>query len=521
MALTPERIEAPVTLKAYMMCAFAAFAGILNGYDSGYINGVMGTQKFLETFGSLQPDGTYLYSASNQSLTVSILSAGTFFGSLIAGSLADWIGRRTVIIAGCGVFMVGVILQMAASQLALLVVGRLIAGFGVGFVSATNITYMSEVAPRKVRGAIISCYQFAITIGLLLAAGVTYACEKRQNSGAYRIPISIQFAWAIILGSGLFMLPESPRYFIKKQQMDKAKNALARIRGQPIDSDYITDEINEIQANFEYEMQVGEVSWLGCFKGGLGNRNSNARKIFIGVFLQMFQQWTGVNFIFYFSTTFFTSIGIHNSFLISMITDIVNVCSTPLSFWTIERFGRRPLLIWGAVAMTVCQFIVAIVGVADHSHASQGVLIAFVCIYIAVFASTWGPTAWVVIGEIYQLPIRSKGVACGTASNWLWNCVIAVITPYLVGKDKANLGVKVFFLWGSLCATCAVWSYFFVPETKGLSLEQVDKMMEQVTARKSAGWVPTETFAQEMDLKTGKAVEEADFHEVAAPKMEV
>lgn len=279
----------------------------------------MSTPKFLEQFGSQQADGTYIYSASHQSLTVSILSAGTFFGSLIAGTLADMIGRRTTIITGCGVFMVGVILQMASQGLPLLVVGRLIAGFGVGFVSgkspfsvpdsagsqlttslAVNILYMSEVAPRKVRGAIVSCYQFAITIGLLLAAAVDYACKDRNDSGAYRIPISIQFAWALILATGLFILPESPRYFVKKQRMDKAQEALARVRGQPVDSDYIQDELAEIQANYEYEMQVGEVSWLGCFKGGLGNRNSNARKIFIGVFLQMFQQWTGVNFIFYF-----------------------------------------------------------------------------------------------------------------------------------------------------------------------------------------------------------------------------
>lgn len=191
-----------------------------------------------------------------------------------------------------------------------------------------------------------------------------------------------------------------------------------------------------------------------------------------------------------------------------MITDIVNVCSTPLSFYTIERFGRRPLLIYGAAAMTVCQFVVAIVGVTDGgSSAANDVLIAFVCIYIFFFASTWGPVAWVSVGEIFPLPIRSKGVAMSTASNWCWNCIIAVITPYLVGTDEANLGPKVFFLWGSLCATASVWAYFFVPETKGLSLEQVDKMMEECTARKSKGWVPHETFAEIVGAKEGLEVE--------------
>jgi SP family sugar:H+ symporter-like MFS transporter len=512
--VTVERVESPVTVRAYLMCAFAAFAGILFGYDSGYINGVMGTEVFKQEFGTftgITETNTRGYSIASgtQSLIISILSAGTFFGALFSGALADWIGRRTTIIIGCGIFSVGVILQVASTSVALIAVGRLIAGVGVGFVSAINILYMSEVAPRKVRGAIVSCYQFAITIGIMLASIVTYACRNYTNTGAYRIPIAIQFAWAIILATGLFLLPESPRYYVKKQQLEKAAKALGRVRGQPSDSAYIVDELAEIQANFEYEMSVGEVSWLGMFSGGITNRNSNIRKLFIGVTLQMMQQWTGVNFIFYFSTSFFTSIGIKNAFLISMITTIVNVCSTPLSFWTIERFGRRPLLIYGAIGMCVCEWIVGITGTADAgSRASQIVLILFTCIYISFFASTWGPTAWVSIGEIFPLPIRSKGVAMSTASNWLWNCLIAVITPYLVGEQEANLGPKVFFLWGSTCAVCIVFAYFFVPETKGLSLEQVDKMMNEVPARKSAGWVPHDTFAQEM----GK--DSAAIHEI-------
>jgi len=216
----------------------------------------------------------------------------------------------------------------------------------------------------------------------------------------------------------------------------------------------------------------------------------------------MMQQWTGVNFIFYFGTSFFKTLGtISNPFLIGLITTLVNVCSTPISFWTIERFGRRPLLIWGALGMVVCQFIVAIIGTASkQTHPEVSAMIAFICIYIFFFASTWGPGAWVVIGEIFPLPIRSRGVALSTASNWLWNCIIAVITPYMVNTDKGNLGAKVFFIWGSTCAICFIYAYFLVYETKGLSLEQVDKMMEESTPLTSAKWRATTTFASEMGL---------------------
>lgn len=208
----------------------------------------------------------------------------------MSGALADWFGRRSTIIAGCGVFTVGVVVQLAHSSVAALVVGRLVAGFGVGFVSAINILYMSEVAPRKVRGAIVSSYQFAITIGLMLASCVGYATRDRTDSGAYRIPIGVQILWAIVLAGGLLLLPESPRYYVKKGRSDKAIDSLSRLRGRPTDDDLLQDELAEIMANYEYEKQVGEVSWLGCFSGGITNRSSNIRKVFIGTALQMFQQ---------------------------------------------------------------------------------------------------------------------------------------------------------------------------------------------------------------------------------------
>lgn len=179
-----------------------------------------------------------------------------------------------------------------------------------------------------------------------------------------------------------------------------------------------------------------------------------------------------------------------------MITTAVNVGSTPISFWTIEKLGRRTLLIWGAVGMLICEFIIAIVGTADAgSQAANYCLIIFTCFYIFFFASTWGPAAWVVIGEIFPLPIRAKGVALSTASNWFWNFVIGYITPYMVDSDYGNMKSKVFFVWGATCTLCVVFSFFMVSETKGLSLEQVDRMLEETTPRTSSKWVPHTTFA--------------------------
>ncbi|PKS07151.1 hypothetical protein jhhlp_005751 [Lomentospora prolificans] len=519
-----NHVEAPVTWKAYLICAFASFGGIFFGYDSGYINGVLGSRIFKD---AVEYPGAEAVSESRTSLIVSILSLGTFLGAIIAGDVSDRIGRKWTVILGCFIYMLGVVIQMitgAGDALAAIVVGRLVAGLGVGFESAIVILYMSEICPRKVRGALVAGYQFCITIGIMLAAIVVYATKNRDDTGAYRIPIAIQFPWAIILGGGLFLLPDSPRYFVKKGRLEDAALALARLRGQPRESEYIRAELTEIVANEEYERALIPDttffgSWLNCFKGGLSHGKSNLRRTILGTSLQMMQQWTGVNFIFYYSTPFLQSTGaIENTFLISLIFTLVNVLSTPLSFWTVERFGRRTILLYGALGMLICQFLVAIIGVTvgfnkTHPDPSDpeatlannipavNAQISFIAIFIFFFASTWGPGAWIVIGEIFPLPIRSRGVGLSTASNWLWNTIIAVITPYMVGEDKGNMKSSVFFVWGGLCTCAFVYTYFLVPETKGLTLEQVDKMLEESTPRTSAKWRPTTTFATTMHME--------------------
>ena len=494
-----EREEAPLTWKTWVICGFASFGGIFFGYDSGYISGVMGMEYFVHEFTGKINDGTDSFALESwqKSLITSILSAGTFFGALIAGDLADFVGRRTTVIISCVVFIIGVILQTASSTIALLTVGRIIAGFGVGGVSSTIILYMSEIAPKKVRGSTVAGYQFCVTLGLLIASCVDYGTKERTDSGSYRIPIAIQMLWAIILMTGLFLLPESPRFYIKKGKPDEAIRVLSILRQQPEDSSYVQDEIAEIIENHEREAALIPTqsyiqSWTSCFSGNLKDQSSNLRRTILGTSLQMMQQWTGINFIFYFGTTFFQELGtIKNEFLISIITTLVNVGSTPLSFYTVEKMGRRILLIYGACGMVVCEFIVAIAGTVDGDNPQTvSAMIAFICIYIFFFASTWGPGAWIVIGEIFPLPIRSRGVALSTASNWLWNCIISVITPYMVGTDKGNLGAKVFFIWGSLCGCCLVYAIFLVPETRGLTLEEVDDMLAETSPLTSYKWKP-------------------------------
>jgi hypothetical protein len=203
-----------------------------------------------------------------------------------------------------------------------------------------------------------------------------------------------------------------------------------------------------------------------------------------------------------------------NGFVTSMITTALNVCSMPLSFWAIEKLSRHALLIYGAIGMLICEFLIGIIGtVTEGSKAASTCLIVFTCIYVFFFATTLGPGAWVLIGEIFPLPIRAKGVALPTSSDWFWNFIISFITPYLMNKEYAYFKTRVFFIWGSTCTACVLFAYFFVPETKGLSLEQVDRMLEGTTPRTSSKWVPHSRFAEHIADETSVETPVRGFHE--------
>ncbi|KAI9642358.1 hypothetical protein NHQ30_009162 [Ciborinia camelliae] len=483
MSTTVERSdsEAPTTWKEALRCAFPACGGLLFGYDAGYINGCLGMDYFKYAYGepSNDPMGFmgHMYPTWSKSVIVSLLSVGTFFGALISGYSSDHFGRRNTILIGCLIYCLGVILQVAYPSIGLLAAGRAIAGFGIGFVSANIVAFQTEICPKKLRGPCISVYQFGITIGLLIASGVNQGTKDIKSNASFQIPIGLQFIFAVFLAAGLLLLlPESPRWYISKGRIDEAKVALCRMRGRGNGDRYLESEFSLLVVQTRAEMSASNGGWKDCFTGGF-RCGSNLFRTFIGTTVQMMQQLTGVNFIFYYGTTYFAQVGLSGVFLLATITNVVNVCSTPISFYTIERCGRRPLLIYGAAFMSVFEFIIAIVGtIQAESKAAQVVLFVFVCFHIVAFASTWGPCGWTVSGEMFPLAIRGRGIALSTASNWLWNFVIACVTPYLVGEDNANLKAKVFYIFGATCALSTAFAYFFIYETKGLSLEQIDLM---------------------------------------------
>ncbi|KAM5344075.1 hypothetical protein ACJ41O_012612 [Fusarium nematophilum] len=499
----PREGETGAVWFSVLLGLFVAFGGVLYGYDTGIINGILAMRYWRDLFSTgyrNRSDGELDISSSQSSLIVSILSVGTFFGALSAAPLADWVGRRLSLCAGNVVFVAGVALQTASTAIPAFTAGRCVAGYGVGIISATIPLYQSETAPKWLRGTIVGTYQLSITIGLLIAGVVNNATKDRNDSGSYRIPVAVQFVWAIILFTGALFLPETPRFLVKKGAMDKALASLSRLRRQPVDDPALQAEAHEIQAHHDYELSVGSATWADCYRG------NNLKRLAISCVLQALQQLTGVNFIFYYGTTFFQNSGIQNPFIISMITNCINTVSTLPGLWAVEKFGRRQLLLVGAVGMCVCQIVVAIVGTVDHGPSAQKALVAFVCFFIFFFACTWGIGAWVVTSELFSLKVRAKCLSQSVATNWLLNWALGYATPYLVdsGPGNAGLGSKVFFIWGGSCFVNIFFTYFFICETKGLSLEEVDELFEQVSsARQSTKFLPSGAvdMAEAMDAK--------------------
>jgi len=484
------------------------------------------------TTGYVSEDDKLGMSPAQVALIVAMLSAGTAVGALLSAPMGDFWGRRTSLIVAIGIFCIGAILQVCASRIPLLVVGRYeqepsdvcagcalfdadfvrirtVAGLGVGIVSVLVPLYQSEMAPRWIRGTLVCAYQLSITMGLLAAAVVNILTYKLESAAAYRIPIGLQLTWAVVLALGLLILPETPRYLIKRGRKDDAALSLSRLRRLDITHPALIEELAEIEANHQYEMSLGPDTYKDIIFG----EPHLGRRTLTGCGLQMLQQLTGVNFIMYYGTTFFNGAGVQNPHTISLIMQIINVVSTFPGLFVVESWGRRRLLIVGAIGMAISQILIAAFATAmgqDNQTAQNRILIAFVAVYIFFFAASWGPVVWVVTSEIYPLKVRAKSMSVSTFSNWLLNFGIAYGTPFMVdttgvkedGRVRtADLGSRVFFVWGTFCLLSIAFVWYMVYETSKMSLEQIDEMYERVNhAWNSRNFQPSWSFQQMRDL---------------------
>ncbi|KAH7174833.1 general substrate transporter [Fusarium flagelliforme] len=489
------------SIRAILVGLFVASGGLLFGYDVGVINGVLVMEVFQDHFSTDRScrdnDGHVDLCPSDSSLIVGILSLGAVVGSILAAPLGDSIGRRKTLLAAVVTFCIGAIFQVCAQATPMLLVGRALAGVAVGATSVLVPLYQSETAPKWIRGSIICAYQLSITVGILSATIINVITQNINSSAAYRIPLGLQLVPGVILAAGIAMLPETPRFLVKKGRNDDAGISLSRFRRLDITHPALQNELQEIIANHQYELTLGHDTYRDLFTS-----NSNlGRRTLTGCGLQMLQQLTGINFVMYYGTTFFNTSGVSNPFIINLVMIIVNcVCTIP-GLIVIEKLGRRKLLMAGALGQAVCQLIIGAVSTAsetssqDLRSASNMALIVCCAINVFFYATSWGPVTWVVTSEIFPLKVRAKAMSVSTTANWLLNFAVAYAPPFIMGRGADGFGLKIFFIWGTFCILAIVFVWFMVYETSRMTLEQIDEMYERVQhAWESPGFNPSWSF---------------------------
>ena len=476
-----------------IFCLFIAFGGFVFGWDTGTISGFVAQTDFIRRLGQKRADGTHYLSKVRTGLVVSIFNIGCAIGGVILSKLGDVYGRKPGLIIVVVIYVVGIVIQIATiDKWYQYFIGRIISGLGVGGIAVLSPMLISEVSPKHMRGTLVSCYQLMITCGIFLGYCTNYGTKNYSNSVQWRVPLGLCFAWAIFMISGMTFVPESPRFLVEKGRIEDAKRSIASSNKVSVDDPAVVAEVDSVQAAVEAERLAGSASWGELFS----TKTKIFQRLVMGIMIQSLQQLTGDNYFFYYGTIVFKAVGLEDSFETSIVIGVVNFFSTFVGIFLVGRFGRRTCLLWGAATMTACMVVFASVGVTrlwphgkgnGSSKGAGNCMIVFTCFYIFCFATTWAPLAFVICSETFPLRVKAKCMALAQASNWIWGFLISFFTPFITGAINFNYG---YVFMGCLCFSY-FYVFFFVPETKGLTLEEVNTMWEEgVLPWKASQWVP-------------------------------
>ena len=475
--------------KAYLMSivCVAVLGGLLFGYDTAVISGA---EKGLQAFFKGATD--FQYTDFMHGFTSSSALIGCIIGSALSGLFASRLGRkRSLIFAGVCFFLSAwgsmepesYLLPQGEANWTLLVVFnfyRVLGGIGVGMASAICPMYIGEVAPSNVRGMLVSFNQFAIIFGQLVVyfvnlvilgshANPIYDAVSGAITNLTEAQWTIETGWRYMFGSemvpaGLFTLlicfvPETPRYLVMAGQEDKALSILTKINGFTEAQHILSDIKNTVTVKTERLLSFGFM----C--------------LFVGIMLSVFQQAVGINAVLYYAPRIFQDMGMSNPMVQTVIMGVVNIAFTLVAVFTVEKLGRKPLLIWGSIGMAVGAFGVALTFGNESMHL---VTMASIMVYSASFMFSWGPICWVLIAEIFPNTIRSAAVAWAVAFQWIFNFIVSstfvpMFNMHLSAGDNFGHWFT-YALYGAICIFAAIFVWRLVPETKGKTLEDMTKL---------------------------------------------
>ena len=457
----------------FLVGCFAALGSFLFGYDLGVIAEVVASDSFISLF--LQTNAN-----SRSGTVVALFTGGCFLGALGAG-FSDRLGRRGTILMACCIFLVGGIIQTAGVVIAMLYLGRLIAGIGVGFLTMIIPIFQSEISHRKIRGRITSLQQLFNALGQIFATWIGYGCyvtwTGTGNSKEWRIPLACQMVPALFLGGLIYLFPESPRWLCDHDMADQGLKNLAQLHAHgDIHDAYVIAEYELIQTQIAEEHATRRKTYFDLFRDW-----PNLRRTIITMMIQASCQMTGISAIQYFSPQIFHQIGIPTSttLLLTAVNAIIAFAGTTVCILVIDNLGRRPLEIGGSAIMAGTYIINAIIiKLFPSSSTNTGAHWSFIVmtwLFNFVFFITGGPLSWAIPAELFGTAMRTKGVSLGAMTSFAFNTMIGQVTPIAV----AAIGWKYYVVFIVCNVTNGLFFWAFLPETKGLNLEDMDELFYQ------------------------------------------
>jgi SP family xylose:H+ symportor-like MFS transporter len=441
-----------------LICFVATLGGLLFGYDTAVIAGAI---HYLERHFQL--------SAAMKGWTASSALAGCAVGAMLAGVLSDYLGRKKVLILCAILFVISAIGTALPPSQWVFVLFRALGGIGIGAASMTSPMYIAEVSPARIRGRMVSLNQLAIVSGMLAVYFVNYAIASSGDEAW-----NVLYGWRWMFASGafpavallllLFFVPESPRWLVKQGRADEALHVLSRVNG----SRAASIEIATIKDAVRHE---GESVWQ-LFAPGM------RVALVIGVVLAILQQITGINVFLYFAPEIFRRIVGANTdaaMLQTIVVGAVNMSFTFVAIWTVDSLGRKPLMVFGYIGMGISLLAL---GLSAHYQRTETWVLLFMLAYIASFALSVGPVTWVILSEIFPTKIRGRAMAIATVCLWIANFIISQTFPMM--DDNAWLVARFhhafpFYLYGGFCLLAILFMLAFVPETKGRTLEDIER----------------------------------------------
>ncbi|KAL3502286.1 hypothetical protein ACH5RR_036735 [Cinchona calisaya] len=472
--------EGKVTSFVIIACLVAATGGLLFGYDIGISGGVTSMDEFLIKFfpevyekeKNRSGSGSNYCKFDSEILTLftSSLYLAALVASFFASATTKALGRKVSMTIGGLVFLAGAVINGAAVNVAMLIIGRLLLGVGIGYANQSVPVYLSEMAPAQIRGALNIGFQMAITIGILVANLVNYGTSHMKMNG-WRVSLGLAVVPAIIMTIGSLFLPDTPNSLIERGQKEEAREMLQKIRG----TNNVDAEYNDLVEASEASIRVQQ-PWKDILEP------KHRPHLVIVTLIPFFQQLTGINVIMFYAPVLFKTLGFGDdaSLMSAVVTGVVNVCATLVSILTVDKFGRRALFLEGGIQMIISQFtlgavIASVFGASGEGTftKSQGNFALFlICVYVAAFAWSWGPLGWLVPSEIFPLEIRSAGQSINVSVNMLCTFFIGQLFLNMLCHLKFGL----FFFFGSFVILMTFFVYFFLPETKNVPIEEMNRV---------------------------------------------